>query len=78
MRIVEFKASKMEFWELEFGDVFKMKFPFDENESILMKCKEDEEEYNAVNLVTGTLYHLASDVECIFVDATLTIKPNLN
>ena len=77
MRIVELTATRDEFWELNGGDVFKIKFPFDADEKILMKC-EKESSANAVDLETGTLYTLAEDTECQYVDATLTIKPNLS
>ena len=73
MRIVEINASNMEFWELKWGDVFKVKL-LCEDERILMKCRE-ENSTNAVDLETGILYYLAVDAECMLVDATLTIKP---
>jgi len=76
MRIVELKVAEVEFWELHEGDVFKIKFPFDEDEKTLMKCKE-ESSINAVDLETGTLYYLGGDAGCELVDATLSIKPNL-
>ena len=77
MRIVECKTSEKEFWELKCGDVFKVKLPFDEDEKILMKCRE-ESTINAVDLETGILYTLGLSLECTLVDAALTIKPNLN
>ena len=77
MRIVELTVTTVEFWELSGGDVFKFKFPFDENETILMKC-EKEDSVNAVDLETGSLYSLAEDAKCQYVDATLSIKPNLS
>jgi len=73
MRIVEFKTSNMEFWELNSGDVFKIN-TFDEGEKIMMKCVK-ENSANAIDLATGVLYTLAVDSECMLVDATLTIKP---
>lgn len=77
MRIVELTVTKVEFWELNGGDVFKIKFPFDEDEKTLMKC-EKEDSANAVDLETGILYTLAEDTQCQYVDATLSIKPNLS
>lgn len=76
MRIVELKVAEVEFWELDGGDVFKIKLPFDEDEKTLMKCVK-EESTNAVDLETGILYTLAEDTKCMFVDATLSIKPSL-
>lgn len=76
MRIVELRVAEVEFCELNEGDVFKIKFPFDEDEKTLMKCKE-ENSTNAVDLETGTLYYLGEDTECVYVDATLSIKPHL-
>lgn len=76
MRIVELKVAEVEFWELNEGDVFKIKFPFDEDEKTLMKCREDSS-INAVDLETGTLYYLGADAGCVFVEATLSIKPAL-
>lgn len=73
MKIAELTVTKVEFWELDEGDVFKIN-TFDGEEKIMMKCVKASS-VNAIDLATGFLYTLADDSECMLVDATLTIKP---
>lgn len=70
MRIINERDTKyIDFEAIPIGTVF-----FDEDDEVLMKIRENEDEAKAVSLATGRVFDLYDEYECRVVEAVLTIK----
>lgn len=70
MKIVNERDTRyISFFSLPVGTVF-----LDEDDDVLMKIREDDNEAKAVSLATGRVFDLYEEYGCRVAEATLIIK----